>query len=68
MKKYRAAVQQLGTEQRALAEHASKLQDAERKIVLLQETVAELTARLEAAETLGDAHDALALKRFVKFF
>ncbi|XP_026474112.1 unconventional myosin-XVIIIa isoform X3 [Ctenocephalides felis] len=63
MKKYRAAVQQLGTEQRALAEHASKLQDAERKAVMLQETVSELTARLEAAETLGDTHDALALKR-----
>ncbi|XP_075218480.1 unconventional myosin-XVIIIa-like isoform X2 [Lycorma delicatula] len=62
LKKYRAAVQQLSTEQAAQQEQASHVAQLESERASLREQLAELNSRLENMETLSDPSSSLTAK------
>lgn len=63
LKKYRATVQQLSTEQMALQEQISINSEIEAERNSLKEQLAELTMKLEAMETLSDPSSSAQAKR-----
>lgn len=63
LKKYRAAVTQLSTEQMSLQEQASRVAELETERASLKEQLAELSSRLENIEIHGDPTSSLTVKR-----
>lgn len=63
LKKYKAAVQQMSLDQIALQEQVSLVSELEVEKNSLKEQLAELTSKLESAESMGDASSNLMVKR-----
>lgn len=63
MKKYSATVKQLNSEQMTITEYDFKIQELEAEKNSLKEQIAELTARLENVESMGDPGASLQNKR-----
>lgn len=63
MKKYSATVKQLSCEQSSIAEYEIKISELESEKNSMKEQIAELTARLENFESMGDSSTNLQNKR-----
>ena len=63
IKKYSASVRQLNSEQMAISDYELKISELEGEKSNLKEQIAELTARLENVESMGDSSASLLNKR-----
>lgn len=63
MKKYSASVKQLNSEQMAISDYELKISELESEKSSLKEQIAELSARLENVESMGDSSASLLNKR-----